>query len=177
MGASYTHQGWVLDPLWQSHLLLDDELDEERFAGPAASGHPITYIFDISDLEAPRQTGIYRSKARSIDHNQYIYDGLSYQSNYGAGLRVLDVSSVPDDPTGESIQEVAYFDIYPEDDASDGSIDFVGTWSHYAGYPSGNILVNTIERGAFVVKMAGFEKRARGAHWRNPRRVNRRSLL
>ena len=28
VGASYTHQGWVLDPMWQTHLVMDDELDE-----------------------------------------------------------------------------------------------------------------------------------------------------
>jgi len=68
-------------------------------------------------------------------------------SNYGAGIRVLDVSSVPSDPTGGSVEEVAFFDIYPEDDhlPNGGIIDFVGTWSHYANFPSGYILVNTIE--------------------------------
>jgi hypothetical protein len=28
-GATYTHQGWVLDPMWQTHLVLDDELVRE----------------------------------------------------------------------------------------------------------------------------------------------------
>jgi choice-of-anchor B domain-containing protein len=173
VGASYTHQGWVLDPMWQEYLVLDDELDEEEYAGPAADRYPVTYIFDIKNLEAPKQTGYYKSKAYSIDHNQYVYDGLSYQSNYGAGLRVLDVSSIPNDPTGAGIEEVAYFDIYPEDDGepNGGVIDFVGTWSHYAAFKSGFIFVNTIERGGFVVKMKQFEKRGRGRHYRAPRRV------
>ncbi|PGH00197.1 hypothetical protein AJ80_09205 [Polytolypa hystricis UAMH7299] len=170
VGASYTHQGWVLDPEWQQYLLLDDELDEDEAAGPAKDGFPVTYIFDITDLENPKQSGFYKSKSYSIDHNQYIYDGLSYQSNYGAGIRVLDVSSIPDDPTGGGIEEIAYFDIYPEDDhlPNGGIIDFVGTWSHYANYPSGNILVNTIERGAFVVKLSQFDGRGRGKNWRKP---------
>lgn len=173
VGARYTHQGWVLDYDWQQYLLLDDELDENYTTGPAADQFPVTYIFDISNLEAPKQTGYYKSKAFSIDHNQYIFDGLDYQSNYGAGIRVLDVSSIPHDPTGGSIEEVAFFDIYPEDDhlPNGGIIDYVGTWSHYAGYPSGNILVNTIERGAFVVKLTQFEKRGRGMHYKKPRNV------
>lgn len=41
-----------------------------------------------------------------MDHNQYVYDGLSYQSNYMAGFRVYDVSSIPSDPSGDSVCEV-----------------------------------------------------------------------
>lgn len=173
VGASYSHQGWVLDPNWQQYLLLDDELDEVEFAGPAADQYPVTYIFDISRLDDPKQTGTYKSKGFSIDHNQYVYDGLVYQSNYGAGLRVLDVSSIPSDPTGGSIEEVGYFDIFPEDDQepNGGIIDFVGTWSHFAGFKSGYIFVNGIERGGFVVKMKQFDKRGRGRHYVKPRDV------
>lgn len=153
-GASYTHQGWVLDANYQDYLLLDDELDEDRSAGLAAGGHPVTYIWDISSLAAPKQTGFYRSSAYAIDHNQYIIGGFSYQSDYGAGLRVFDVRSIPSDPSGNSVEEVAFFDIYPEDDAepNGGIIDFVGTWSSYAYFKSGYIFINTIERGGFVVK-------------------------
>jgi choice-of-anchor B domain-containing protein len=35
-GATYTHQGWLLDPEWQQYLLMDDELDEVDAVGPAA---------------------------------------------------------------------------------------------------------------------------------------------
>lgn len=154
-GARYSHQGSVLDKMNQEFLLLDDELDEQGGAGPAVDGYPITYIWDIRDLEAPKQTGYYKGSTRSIDHNQYVIDGLAYQSNYGAGLRVLDVTSIPTDPTGASVCEAAFFDIYPEDDNANGggSVSFVGTWSAYANFKSGYVFINTIERGAFVVKL------------------------
>lgn len=44
--------------------------------------------------------------------------------------------------------------IYPEDDdqAGGGVTSFVGTWSLYPYFESGYVLVNTIERGAFIVK-------------------------
>lgn len=47
--------------------------------------------------------------------------------------------------------------VYPEDDnkPNKGSLDFVGTWASYALFESGYIVVNTIERGAFVVKYTG----------------------
>lgn len=109
-GASYTHQGWVLDVNNQEFLVLDDELDEEEGAGPAADGFPVTYIWDIRSLEKPLQTGMYKSKTKSIDHNQYVIGGLNYQSHYGAGLRVLDISSIPSNPTGGDVCEVAFFD-------------------------------------------------------------------
>jgi choice-of-anchor B domain-containing protein len=155
VGASYVHQGWVLDPEWQEYLISDDEYDEFDKAGLAADGHPVTYIWDIKDLEAPKQTGYYKSAGYSVDHNQYVHDGYSYQSNYGSGFRVLDISSIPEDPTGKGVEEVGFFDVYPEDDAlpNGGVIDFVGTWSSYSYFKSGYIFINTIERGGFVLKM------------------------
>lgn len=67
----YTHQGWIVDDNME-WLLLDDELDEINSVGPAANGHTTTFIFNISDLLNPINTGYYQSPARSIDHNQYV---------------------------------------------------------------------------------------------------------
>lgn len=157
VGASYTHQGWVLDPNDQRYLLLDDELDEIRAAGLAADGFPVTYIWDIQDLTAPVLSGHYKTSVKGIDHNQYIANGRAYQSNYGAGLRILDVSSIPRDPTGAGVHELGFFDIYPEDDDLEGGglVDFAGSWSSYGLFKSGWILINTIERGAYVVRYTG----------------------
>jgi choice-of-anchor B domain-containing protein len=108
-GAAYTHQGVVLDPNDQRYLLLDDEYDEYDKVGPAAPGNPITYIWDISSLKKPKQTGYYKSGAKGVDHNQYVANGFAYQSNYGTGFRVLDVRSIPSDPTGKGVREVGFF--------------------------------------------------------------------
>ncbi|KAI0114799.1 hypothetical protein F4814DRAFT_293485 [Daldinia grandis] len=155
-GASYTHQGWVLDTEWQQYLVLDDEYDEYDHAGLGEPGYPITYIWDISSLEAPKQTGYYKASRKGIDHNQFVNGDFVYQSNYGGGLHILDVSSIPSDPTGKGVTEVAYFDIYPEDDDEEGGgqVEFQGTWSHYPYFKSGYIMINTIERGAYVVKLS-----------------------
>jgi hypothetical protein len=56
VGATYTHQGWVLDKNWQEYLVIDDEYDEEENVepdNPALDRYPVTYIFDISNLEKP----------------------------------------------------------------------------------------------------------------------------
>lgn len=113
-GATFTHQGWVLDPNNQEYLLMDDELDEIRKNGMAADGYAVTYIWDIKDLERPKQTGLFKASVPSVDHNQYVKDGLSHQSSYMAGYRVYDISSIPEDPTGDSVCEIAYLDIYPD---------------------------------------------------------------
>ncbi|KAH7367131.1 hypothetical protein B0T11DRAFT_50561 [Plectosphaerella cucumerina] len=159
-GAEYTHQGWVNDLQWQEWLFLDDEYDENDLSGPAADGYPVTYIWDIRSLENPKQTGIYKAANKGIDHNQYVVGDQIFQSNYGAGLRVYDISSVPEDPTGGGVCETAFFDIYPEDDAlpGGGTIAFVGSWSSYAMFPSGFIFINTIERGGYLVKQTGRER-------------------
>ncbi|KAK3708293.1 hypothetical protein LTR37_011558 [Vermiconidia calcicola] len=154
-GASYTHQGWFINDN-HDFLLIDDELDEIEANGTAASGIPVTHIVDASDLHNPKYTGYFNATdSKAIDHNQYIVDGLAYQSNYGSGLWVHDVTSIPSDPTGNSVETVAFFDIYPEDDAAEGGglVEFVGTWSHFL-LPSGHVVINTIERGVFVVKIA-----------------------
>ena len=135
-------------------MILDDEFDEVERSGPASNQKAVTYIADISNLTDAVFTGYYKSAITTIDHNQYVVDGFAYQSNYGAGLRVLDVRSVRYDPSGSSINEVAYFDVYPEDDGETGggAASFVGTWASYAYFKSGFIFINTIERGGFVVK-------------------------
>ena len=78
----------------------------------------------------------------AIDHNLYIKDGIAYQSNYRAGLRLLDVNN-PTNP-----EEVGFIDIYP----SSNSAAFNGTWSNYPYFASGVVAVSHIEEGLFLVQ-------------------------
>jgi hypothetical protein len=89
---------------------------------------------------------------------RYVFGNYSYQSNYGAGLSILDLSTIPQKPNGSGVHEVGWFDVYREDDQSEGggSLEFVGSWSSYAGFKSGYILINTIEQGAFLVSLTNF---------------------
>ncbi len=151
-GAAYSHQGWLTTGDMR-YLLLDDELDEKRRTGPAADERTATYIVDVSSLENPFFTGVYKAPMKAIDHNLYVIDGIAYQANYRSGLRVLDVSSLPDDPTGSGIEEIAYFDVHPEDDEIGGVAKFGGTWSVYPYFKSRNIVVSSIERGIFSIRL------------------------
>ncbi|KAA8650254.1 uncharacterized protein ATNIH1004_002936 [Aspergillus tanneri] len=154
VGSSYTHQGWIATED-MAYLLLDDELDEMDGTGEAANGHTTTYVFDVNDLSAPRHTGTYQSPVRSIDHNQYVLNGLTYQANYGSGLRIVDISSIPEDPSGKGLKQVGFFDCHPEDDEEGGRVEFVGSWSVYPYFRSRYILLNSIERGVYSLKYTG----------------------
>lgn len=153
VGQAYTHQGWLSDPRANT-LLLDDELDESDREGPAANQRTTTYIVDIRNLTNPEFTGVYQSSVKAIDHNQYTRNGLAYQANYGSGLRIVDVSSARLDPTGSRFREVGFFDCFPEDD-NNPQAAFQGTWSVYPYFPSGTIILNSIERGLFSLKYTG----------------------
>jgi len=142
--AMYTHQGWLTED--QSTILLDDELDEAYDVSPDADklGHTITYLWDVSDLLNPVLKNYYISTEVAIDHNQYILGDFTYQSNYGAGLRILHI-----DQDKYDLKEVAYFDCLP---TAAKSAEFEGTWSNYPYFKSGNIIVSSIEYGLFVVR-------------------------
>jgi len=135
-GVGYTHQGWLTAD--QSHFLIDDELDEQNF------GHNTwTYIWNLTDLENPLLMGHFTGPTQATDHNQYIHNGYSYQADYRAGLRVLDVADI----NAGNLSEVAYFDIYP----SSNTNGFSGAWNNYPFFASGNVIISGMQEGLFVV--------------------------
>jgi choice-of-anchor B domain-containing protein len=136
-GSAYTHQGWLTED--QRFFLVNDEGDE------AAFGHPTrTWIWDVSDLDAPVIASRYDARTPSIDHNLYIRGHLAYESNYRSGLRVLDLSQI----ASGVLSEVGFFDVYPQDD----NPAFNGAWSAYPFFASGSVAINGIEQGLFVVR-------------------------
>ena len=100
-----------------------------------------TYFFNVEDLDNPFLANTYTATTAAIDHNLYIKDGIAYQSNYRAGLRMLDVNN-PLNP-----EEVGFFDLYPSSDAA----SFNGTWSNYPYFESGVVAVSHIEEGLFLL--------------------------
>jgi len=137
--AFYTHQGWLTAD--QSFLLLNDELDESR--GPTKNTR--TMIWDVQDLEDPHKTGSHYAVNEAVDHNLYIRGDYAYLSNYCDGLRVLDVKNIQDN----EVPEVAYVDIADYCN----SADFEGAWSSYPYFPSGHIVVSSIELGLFTINI------------------------
>lgn len=147
--TSYAHQGWLTEDF--SHFIMGDELDEPD---ATEDGEPIktrSLVFDVSDIRDANFTGFSQGETGAIDHNMYTLDGLVYQSNYAAGLRVLDIADVADvDLEGNfDLPQVAFFDGFPAHDDP----EFVGTWSNYPYFPSGTIAMTGIDEGLFFLKL------------------------
>lgn len=66
----YTHQGWLNEG--QSHLLLDDELDELYGPNPRTR----TLIWNVENLQDPKLVNSFFSEKTASDHNLYIRLGL-----------------------------------------------------------------------------------------------------
>lgn len=136
-GNTYIHQGWLTPD--QHYFLLDDEMDE--WFGPHNTR---SYIFDVSDIDAPRFVNAYTAAQPSVDHNLYISGTYAYEANYTAGLRLLDLK----DMAQGHLTEAAFFDTYPE---SNDAV-MAGAWTAYPFYKSGVVAISTIDRGLFLVK-------------------------
>lgn len=137
VGNGYCHQGWLTTN--QKYFLMDDELDE------LSAGHPTrTYLWNFASLTAPRQFATYTATTEATDHNQYVRGNLVYQSNYRAGLRILNIAKI----AAGKLREVGYFDIVPDSDEA----GFEGAWGNYPFFPSGTVVVSGISQGLYILK-------------------------
>lgn len=135
--VAYAHQGWLSTD--HRYFFLNDEGDELSGNAPTTR----TLVFDVADLEDPVVAREFFGTTPATDHNLYVKDRYMYQSNYVAGLRVIDVS----DPTNPV--EVGYFDTVPfgEDQAG-----FAGAWSNFPYFKSGVVAVTSMREGLFMVR-------------------------
>lgn len=137
----YVHQAWLTAD--HRYLIQNDELDE--FRAVTGEGTPtLTFVWDLEDLDDPVLLTTFENPLNSIDHNLYVKDGLVYQANYLAGLRLLDIS----DPGAP--KEVGFFDTTP---ARSGTRTFDGTWSVYPYFESGIVVASSIGQGLFVFRI------------------------
>jgi choice-of-anchor B domain-containing protein len=134
----YIHQGWLTED--HKYLFVNDELDELQGKTPDGTR---TIIFDVSKLDDPVVAGQFIGTTKASDHNLYIRGNRMYQSNYQAGLRVIDIA----DPLKP--KEVGFFDVVPVGDNGPG---FGGTWNNYPYFKSGTILVSSAREGLFLLK-------------------------
>jgi len=136
-GNVYMHQGWLTPD--QHYFLLDDEMDEWF-----GQHNTRTYIFDVSDIDAPRFVNAYTAALPSVDHNLYISGTYAYEANYTTGLRILDIKDIAQG----RLTEAAFFDTYPENDEAVSA----GAWTAYPFYRSGVVAISTLDRGLFLVR-------------------------
>ena len=140
---SRAHQGsFTVD---RDYLLISDTMDEMMLGFNTR-----THLIDVRDLDAPVYLGYYQHATSASDHNVYIPAGGEYQGNYAvqtnwrAGLRILNIENLP----ATDWTEVAFFDTYPADDRVGPKS---GSWSSYPWFESGVIAVNDVESGLFLL--------------------------
>ncbi len=131
--VAYAHQGWLSED--QRFFFSNDEIDEAN----GTASHTRTLVWDLTDLDDPILLKEYYATTTETDHNLYVRGRYMYQSNTGAGLRVIDVGD-PANPV-----EVGYFDT---DRAGSGG----GTWSNYPYFKSGVVPVTGGFAGIFFVR-------------------------
>lgn len=137
-GVGYTHQGWVTDD--HQYFILDDEVDEIN-----TGDNTRTLVWDLADLDNPTVIGSWDSGSPATDHNLYVHNGLVWEANYRAGLRILTL----DDVANGNLSEVAFFDTFPSSNAV-GTSD--GAWSVYPYFDSGVAIISTQREGMFIVE-------------------------
>lgn len=130
----YAHQGWLTDD--HRFFYMNDEGDEPDGLVEGTR----TLIWDVEDLDEPILAAEYIATTPDTDHNLYIRGNLMYQSNYGAGLRILDITN-----RTEPV-EIAYFDNSPYGGAS---------WSNYPYFKSGVVVMTSTGDGLFIVRNTG----------------------
>lgn len=135
--SAYSHQCWLTPD--HRYLLLGDELDE------MFNDHNTrTYVWDCLDLDEPELLGYFESSSPAIDHNLYTLGNFVFQSNYRAGLRILDAVDVENN----NLYEIGFFDMSPSND----NPEFSGSWSNYPYFPSGIVVATNMYAGLFMLK-------------------------
>jgi choice-of-anchor B domain-containing protein len=136
-GVAYAHQGWLTED--HKYFFLDDEGDELARSVPRTR----TLVWDVSRLDEPVLLTEFLGTTSATDHNLYIRGKYMFQSNYVAGLRVVDIS----DPARP--RETGYLDTVPYGENTPG---YAGSWSNYPYFKSGTIVVTSGREGLFVLR-------------------------
>jgi choice-of-anchor B domain-containing protein len=140
--VGYAHQGWF--DAEQRYFYMNDELDE--LEGTVAGTR--TIVWDLAQLDDPVVAHMYIGPVRSSDHNLFVAGNRVYESNYGSGLRVLDISN------RTQPREIGFFDSAPYNDDEPGhSAAASGAWSNYPFFKSGIILFTSVREGLFIVRV------------------------
>lgn len=132
----YVHQAWLSED--HEYLYMNDELDELN----ELVDNTRTLIWDVRDLEDPQLAEEFFHETTASTHNLYIVGDLQFQSNYKAGLQILDISE------REAPRPVGHFDTAPSQEGP----GFAGSWSNYPFFESGTVLVNSMNEGIFLVR-------------------------
>ncbi|MDX1493210.1 MAG: choice-of-anchor B family protein [Longimicrobiales bacterium] len=141
--VAYAHQGWFDDE--RRYFYMNDEGDET--AGNVDRTR--TLVWDLTDLDDPILVKEYFGPVAASDHNLYVVGDRMYQSNYGSGLRVLDISD------REEPREIAFFDSAPYNANEPGfSATESGAWSNYPFFEDGLVIFTSVREGLFIMRVS-----------------------
>ncbi len=135
--SGYNHASWLSAD--GHYLVMADETHDRGLK-----------LVDVSDLSDMTVTDVFRSallgpaETASIPHNPFIRGNLVICSYYHDGVQVFDFS----DP--ENVQQVAWYDTYPDNTDYGG---YKGCWGVYPFLPSGIIIASDITYGLFVLQL------------------------
>ncbi len=135
--SGYNHASWLSGD--GRYLVMADETHDRGLK-----------LVDVSDLSDMTVTDVFRSallgpdNMASIPHNPFIRGNLVICSYYHDGVQVFDFS----DP--ENVQQVAWYDTYPDNADYNG---YKGCWGVYPFLPSGIIIAADITYGLFVLQL------------------------
>jgi choice-of-anchor B domain-containing protein len=135
-GIARAHQGDLTADL--HYWLMGDMMDEHH-----NGFNTRTYAFDVADLDQPVVLGHFSHSTTAIDHDLIVAGRRVVEANWRAGLRVLDIASLP----GVAFRELGYFDTVPGSD----SIGHTGAFAPYV-WPDGVVTVSDTESGLFVLQ-------------------------
>ena len=138
--SSYSHQAWFTED--HAYILLNDEFDERDLGNPTR-----TWIFDAQDLDALQfagANGYFDHATAAVDHNLYVRGNYVFESNYRAGLRILELT----DPAQAQLTQVGFFDVDPSGDGA----TFEANWGNYPFFASGTVAVSHRLQGLFLVR-------------------------
>jgi choice-of-anchor B domain-containing protein len=141
-GLGRAHQGAITGD--GRYWLMSDMMDEMM------NGHNTrTHVWDVSDLDAPVYMGPMVHDTAVTDHNLYIIEPFIYQTNWRAGLRVLDANQIPN----LQVRELAYFDTDP----TSNDVAMTGAWSNYPWWGDQVVTVSDNRQGLFVLRVRPYQ--------------------
>ena len=130
----FTHNVWANAA--GTHVMTTDEVN-----GAACR------VWDVTNPASISQTDSYLPDPNTIPHNAHIEGDIAFISHYTLGVRIVDLSNP------NSLQELGYYDTYPQDDAG----TFRGCWGAYPFFPNSPdlIVASDFTEGLFVLEYKG----------------------
>ncbi|MCB0581285.1 MAG: choice-of-anchor B family protein [Phaeodactylibacter sp.] len=128
----------IEDPGGNTHSFSTTEEVDYLFVADEQDGLP-GRIFNIEELDNPREVATWTANSASLVHNPYIRGDFAFISHNTEGLRVLDIAD-PAVPV-----ETGFYDTY-----TGPSGGFQGLWSACPYLPSGKIIGGNRADGLYV---------------------------